>query len=249
MPAKQNFIVGHEYDLGDGTTAVWSGKKGWVSAEEYLASKGEDQTSFDDKRALVQRLERVKQHAQKFGATGAIARLTSGQGLPEWSPFKGIGGTPGYNLDAEVTPVRSNFFIQNLSKMRQNSPTGAAVGNVTEKEGTKIESTNGILDVGQSKNQFLQEVADTEAAMARHQPGLYASNPFTLTEDNRADIPQNAYFKAGDGRLYRNQKGAGFPGRAAQQPKQPVRVSSAEEARALPPGTVFMTPDGRTKVR
>lgn len=35
----------------------------------------------------------------------------------------------------------------------------------------------------------------------------------------------------------------------AQAGAAPIRVSSPEEARALPPGTVFITPDGRQKVR
>lgn len=36
---------------------------------------------------------------------------------------------------------------------------------------------------------------------------------------------------------------------AAPAGGEPVRVSTVEEARALPPGTVFFTPDGRRKVR
>lgn len=36
---------------------------------------------------------------------------------------------------------------------------------------------------------------------------------------------------------------------AAPAGGEPVRVSTVEEARALPPGTIFITPDGRRKVR
>lgn len=36
---------------------------------------------------------------------------------------------------------------------------------------------------------------------------------------------------------------------ATAMPTAPVRVSTPDEARALPPGTQFMTPDGRVKVR
>lgn len=38
------------------------------------------------------------------------------------------------------------------------------------------------------------------------------------------------------------------PGRE-EGPQQPVRVRTPDEAKALPPGTVFITPDGRRKVR
>jgi hypothetical protein len=37
--------------------------------------------------------------------------------------------------------------------------------------------------------------------------------------------------------------------RGGRRPAAPVRVNSLEEARRLPPGTVFITPDGRVKVR
>lgn len=39
------------------------------------------------------------------------------------------------------------------------------------------------------------------------------------------------------------------PAGAAAMPTGPVRVSTPDEARALPPGTQFITPDGRVKVR
>lgn len=42
------------------------------------------------------------------------------------------------------------------------------------------------------------------------EPGSSMDNPFVLTSQNRAQIPEGAYFKAGDGKVYRQQKGAGF---------------------------------------
>ena len=50
---------------------------------------------------------------------------------------------------------------------------------------------------------------------------------------------------------YRGRSGsAGIPlAGSAGGGSAPIRVNTPEEARKLPPGTVFMTPDGRTKVR
>lgn len=42
-------------------------------------------------------------------------------------------------------------------------------------------------------------------------PGFSADNPIVLTEANRKQIPAGAYFRAGDGKVYRNQAGKGFP--------------------------------------
>jgi len=52
-----------------------------------------------------------------------------------------------------------------------------------------------------------------------------------------------SYYGPGRGRRPFTPSAAPAPSRA------PVRVSSPDEARKLAPGTVFMTPDGRTKVR
>jgi hypothetical protein len=248
MPA-QNFLPGHEYVIdADGTTAVWGGpKKGWMKPDEYVAMKGQSQAQFEDRRALMDRLDSARNHSTKRFATGFMGRLTSGEGLPDWSPFKGFGGTPGYALDKELVPVRANAFIQNLNTMRANSPTGGAVGNVTEKEGEKLQSTVGILDVGQPGDQLRREIDSTKAAMIRHQPGLGVTNPFMLSSNSPDEIPQGAYFQTPDRRVYLNRGGAPAP--SAVRDKAPVLVRSVEEAMSLPPGTTFITPDGRRKVR
>jgi hypothetical protein len=248
MPA-QNFLPGHEYVIDEnGTTAVWGGpKKGWMKPDEYVSMKGQSQAQFDDRRVLMDRLDQARNDSTKRFATGFMGRLTSGEGLPDWSPFKGFGGTPGYALDKELVPVRANAFIQNLTNMRQNSPTGGAVGNVTEKEGEKLQSTDGILDVGQPGPQLRREIDATKSAMVRHQPGLGVTNPFALGSVSPDEIPQGAYFETPDHRVFQNRRGAPAP--AAVRNQAPVRVGSVDEAMALPPGTVFVTPDGRRKVR
>lgn len=42
------------------------------------------------------------------------------------------------------------------------------------------------------------------------EPGSSMDNPFVLTSQNRAQIPEGSYFKAGDGKVYRQKKGAGY---------------------------------------
>jgi hypothetical protein len=77
------------------------------------------------------------------------------------------------------------------------------------------------------------------------EPGANMSNPFILTEANRAQIPEGAYFKAGDGKVYRQQKGAGFKGKGA---------TGAQGGGAPPPGIdaktwQHMTPEERKLFR
>lgn len=91
-------------------------------------------------------------------------------------------------------------------------------------------------------------------------------NPFDLSGgEPREDIPLGTYYRDPWKNLRRNDNGsAGNPkvdprsgrqindARPATQARPaggPVRVRSPEEAEALAPGTVFITPDGRRKVR
>jgi hypothetical protein len=78
--------------------------------------------------------------------------------------FRGMGGTDAFNLQTTLLPVRTNIFTGELSQMRANSPTGGAVGNVTDVEGNKLESTFGSLDTAQSADQLLQSIEDVRLA-------------------------------------------------------------------------------------
>jgi len=52
-----------------------------------------------------------------------------------------------------------------------------------------------------------------------------------------------------NGRYRGRGNGGGIPLAGGAPSQAPVRVSTPDEARRLPPGTLFQTPDGRTKVR
>jgi hypothetical protein len=237
--AAESYVKGSEYELPDGTLGVWSGK-GFVTAEAYLKMKGESQTQFDDKRALMTAIDRAEKKANWF-STGPLGKFQAGDDTdqPKW---KGIAGSPGYNLDKALLPIRSNLFMTSLMEMRQNSPTGAGIGNPTNPEGKKIESKDGALDVGMSEADLRYNLGTIREAQIRRTPGLGTANPITLSEDNRSEVPQSAYFRAADGKVYRNQRGAGFPG-------QIVTVQTPADAAKLKPGTRFRTPDGQIRTR
>lgn len=57
-------------------------------------------------------------------------------------------------------------------------------------------------------------------------PGSAPHRPVTLTEANRATIPEGGYFRAGDGKVYRQQKGAGYSG-PGKKTGGPVRQRAA----------------------
>jgi hypothetical protein len=65
-----------------------------------------------------------------------------------------VGGTAAHDLGKLLDTVKSNAGFQELSKMRQASPTGAALGSVTERELALLQSTIGNLDQSQSEAQL-----------------------------------------------------------------------------------------------
>jgi len=72
-----------------------------------------------------------------------------------------IPGMPAYDLRSELLMPESKAFTGALTEMRQNSPTGAAVGNVTEAEGKKLGATIGNLDPDVSQPTFEQNLKST----------------------------------------------------------------------------------------
>lgn len=68
---------------------------------------------------------------------------------------KVIPGTASRNLDAKLDTLRATLGFAELQSMRDNSPTGGAVGNLTERELTLLSSLIGSLDQGQDPEQLL----------------------------------------------------------------------------------------------
>lgn len=196
--AAQSYVRGAEYEFEDGTKGVWNGK-GFVSAEDYLRTKGQSQAQFDDKRALMDRIQRAKSKVNPF-STGFIGGLT-----------ENVPGSPAKSLAADLAPLQANEFISGTLEVRQNSPTGAGVGGQSDAEGRRFEGRTTSFDVGMPTKDMRYGLDALEKAYTRHTPGLAMSNPFVLTEANRAEIPEGAYFRAGDKKVYRQKKGAGFP--------------------------------------
>jgi hypothetical protein len=228
------YLDGHEYDLGNGTKGIWSdavrkGKGGFVDEETYRSMRrGQGQhAGFPDMMSTMRRIEEAKELSKKFAATGFLGNLTRDDGE---GAYRGIGGTPGFNLEEKVLPLRANAFLKAAMETRNPITGGSAVPNPTNIEGKKLESRDASLNIGQSGEQLRAELDLYRQALVRRQKGLSAENPFDLRTDRAEDIPQGAFFIGTNGKLYRNQKGAGAPGQTAQE-----RASSFE----------YLGPEGR----
>ncbi len=75
--------------------------------------------------------------------TGVIGSMT--QGIP---------GTPAHNLEQTLTTIRANIGFDKLQAMREASPTGGALGQVSDFENTQLQAIYGSLAQSQSEPQF-----------------------------------------------------------------------------------------------
>jgi hypothetical protein len=65
-----------------------------------------------------------------------------------------IAGTPAHNLETKLDQVRAVTAFDELAKMRAQSPTGGALGQVSDRENRMLASVRGSLDQGQSPDQL-----------------------------------------------------------------------------------------------
>ncbi len=70
-----------------------------------------------------------------------------------------IPDTEAASAAAELETLKNQLFVEGITDMRNASQTGAAVGNVTEKEGSRFENFRGSL---QQKRKFKDIVAELE---------------------------------------------------------------------------------------
>lgn len=140
-----------------------------------------------------------------------------------------VGAVMGFNSESQAAELRrqvdvlkSNASIENLTAMRQASPTGGALGSVTEKENAMLAAAAGALNPDAGAEDFKRALDNYELTLLSiiHGP-----------ETGRAIFEQTR----------------GAAGSGSNPTGQPVAIKSDEEFDALPPGTLFVGPDGVTR--
>lgn len=104
--------------------------------------------------------QREKQSSLESAKTvvGKIDQALTGVG-PSTSGFvgsvtRGIAGTPSANLNETLNTVRANVGFETLQAMRVNSPTGGALGQVSDMENKLLQAVRGSLDQKQTPEQL-----------------------------------------------------------------------------------------------
>lgn len=108
--------------------------------------------------AIAARGQRVQLIANKLDE--AIGQVRGGlDGTAGRNAFlSNVPGTQAKNLSATLDTIKANIGFEELQRMRDNSPTGGALGQVTEKEIAFLQSVLGSLDQGQSPQQLRENL-------------------------------------------------------------------------------------------
>ena len=78
-----------------------------------------------------------------------------------------VPGTKARDLQADLDTIKANLGFAELSKMRQQSPTGGALGNITEKELAFLQSTVASLDQLQGPKELRRALNDIKSSYSR----------------------------------------------------------------------------------
>ena len=73
-----------------------------------------------------------------------------------------IPGTPAKNLQGKIDTIKANLGFDALQEMRNNSPTGGALGSIAVQELEMLQSTVASLDTGQKPSQLRQSLTDVQ---------------------------------------------------------------------------------------
>lgn len=151
-------------------------------------------TKIDKSGTILDYLKVAREESGNPLATGLFGQLT-----------QGLGGTPANRLKHTLVPLTSNIGFEELSNMRQNSPTGGALGSVAVEELRQLQGVLGSLDLEQGSeglNRSLDKIEThyTSAIKAiASDPSLSAADKsYALTMLGLNDTQQAAAVATGD---------------------------------------------------
>lgn len=86
---------------------------------------------------------------------GKVTAATAGPGGVILDKFPGTAAT---DLQSNLDSIKANIGFQTLQAMREASPTGGALGQVSDVEGRQLQAALGSLAIGQSPSQLIENL-------------------------------------------------------------------------------------------
>lgn len=144
-------------------------------------------------------------------AIGQISPFTAGPG----AMAAGLPGTPAKNLKETLNTIRANIGFDRLQQMRASSPTGGALGQVSEMENKLLQSVMGSLDQSQSPSQLKENLRIAKKSIRESWERIAAAyeqdygKPMPMEGGAAQAVPEGQVKKVG-GKTYIKQGGKWF---------------------------------------
>ena len=146
-----------------------------AKAEREASQEQREQTKFDvemkesEAESAEKTEQEVKKEAEKkFNALSSLDSISQAENILNESPFlssgligqitKDIEASPAGQLDSLYDSIRAKLGFDQLQIMRENSPTGGALGQVSDTENKLLQSTIAALKTGLPKDQQLKNL-------------------------------------------------------------------------------------------
>lgn len=119
-----------------------------------------------------------------YSASTGYARLATGGGL--------LPNTDARELDNYLNTIKANIGFDKLQQMRENSPTGGALGQVSDFENKLLQAVNGALDPGQ-RDQLkanLASIRDLYPRVLAEKRSAFQHDYGRFAQQDTVDIPK-----------------------------------------------------------
>ena len=160
--------------------------KTWRTEQTKAASKSA--ANVDRVRSTLTTLE-----SQWDLVSNTIDRAIANVGSGWWTAgmsgaaLSKVPGTPAYTIARDLETIRANIGFDRLQSMRDNSPTGGALGNVSNFESALLQATQGSLDQYQNPQALIKNLRQIKENIERLRTERRAA--FTQTYPN-IELPE-----------------------------------------------------------
>lgn len=137
----------------------------------------------DQEAAQIQKAADAKREAQTTSGMVVLEDIGRALEIAQESPFlstgfvggilKGVGGTPAKDLASLTTTIQANIGFDRLQRMREESPTGGALGQVAVQELEALQATLGNLDNSQTNEQLVSNLTRLEQQYRKSMQEIY----------------------------------------------------------------------------
>jgi len=171
FPGKPTTEIKNEGTIPPGYRAVRDERGNVERLEVIPGSKAAKEAADAERKDVARRQQSEMTGGVVANALDDIDRLMTGAWLPvtgaAGSRLAGISGTAAHDVASALNTIKANISFERIDQMRQASPTGGALGAITEGEHKLLAGSMAALEQSQSEQQFKTNLGRVRANFER----------------------------------------------------------------------------------